>query len=196
MKSMKYKDASRNKIISQRNQLDKNSQYNKSKQITQQVLTSNTFASARNIGFYHAVKGEADPGGLTAINQNKQFYLPIISSKSDQPLLFAPINKSTQYKMNRYSIPEPLYQEKDLVSGQELDLVILPLVAFDHHGNRLGMGGGYYDRTFAFKKKKVKKPTLLGFAYDFQEFESITPEPWDIPLDMLATESRFLIFNN
>ena len=72
----------------------------------------------------------------------------------------------------------------------------MPLLGFDLKGNRLGMGGGYYDRCLAFKKSKVKKPILLGFAYDFQQVDLLSAEPWDIGLDAIATESQFIHFNN
>jgi 5-formyltetrahydrofolate cyclo-ligase len=108
-------------------------------------------------------------------------------------LIFVKIDKKTQYKKNIYAIPEPIYTAKDIISSEDLDLVIMPLVATDKEGNRMGMGGGYYDRSFAFKKdKKTNYPQLLGFAYDFQLISSIYPEPWDVPLDFIASNKEFI----
>ncbi len=68
----------------------------------------------------------------------------------------------------------------------------MPLLGFDAEGNRLGMGGGYYDRSFAFKQSHINTPILLGFAYDFQQVDTLTPEPWDIRLDIIATENHLV----
>ena len=66
----------------------------------------------------------------------------------------------------------------------------MPLLGFDRSGNRLGMGGGFYDRSLAYKQQRPeKRPVLMGFAYDFQEVESLLAEPWDIGLDWIAMES-------
>jgi len=75
-----------------------------------------------------------------------------------------------------------------------LDLILLPLVAFDKSGHRLGMGGGYYDRTLAFlaHRRLWRKPHLLGTAYQFQQLETLPTQPWDIPLDGIATEQGVL----
>jgi len=195
MNQQKNNSAIRKEILSCRNKLSKAAQTNKSALMTKHILASDTFLSSQRIGLYHAVNGEADATSLTTLDKSKDYYLPVVSKIPDQALSFAPINHTSQYKANKYSIPEPIYKEEDLISGDKLDLVIMPLVAFDQHGNRLGMGGGYYDRTFSFKQgSKTKKPTLLGIAYDFQEIESLAPEPWDIPLDMLATESGLIYF--
>ena len=74
----------------------------------------------------------------------------------------------------------------------DLDLVLVPLVAFDDRGNRLGMGGGYYDQTFAFlsQRQHYRRPTLLGVAYEFQRLVALPVQAWDIPLDGVATEKR------
>jgi len=85
---------------------------------------------------------------------------------------------------NKFGILEP-------ISGRychltDIDLVLVPLVAFDHAGNRLGMGGGYYDRTFASQLGK-KSPVLCGVAHRFQQVADLTPQKWDFPLDFVAT---------
>lgn len=194
MKCGNDKNSIRKKNLALRKSQKKSIQTEKSKLITQQILNSDTFNSAQHISLYHAVNGEADASALVNLDQSKQYYLPIVSAQPNQPLSFAPIKQKIQYKKNKFSIPEPVHTENDLIQGEELDLVITPLVAVDELGNRLGMGGGFYDRTFSFKRNGKEKPVLLGIAYDFQITEILAPEPWDIPLDMLATESRLIIF--
>lgn len=186
------KDDIRKVLLFKRKQLTKQEQQKKSKLIANLVKQSTAFKQAKKIAFYHAVRGEADPSSL--MGNEKQFYLPILSPNKDQGLVFAPIDQNTQYENNQFSIPEPIVKAEDFINAETLDLVIMPLLGFDLTGNRLGMGGGYYDRSFAFKKTLVEKPILMGFAYDFQQVDELGTEPWDVGLNAIATESQFVDF--
>ena len=188
----------RENLIERRKQLSAKSQAQMSKNIIKQLKPVDAFKNANNIAIYLAVRGEADPHILIdqSYKESKHYYLPVLSQNKDEGLVFAPINSNTRYKDNRFKIPEPIYSQNELISAHDLDLVIMPLLGFTKEGTRLGMGGGYYDRCFSFKNKGIRKPFLLGFAYDFQELGTITAEPWDIPLDMVATESQFIYVNN
>jgi 5-formyltetrahydrofolate cyclo-ligase len=192
------KDKIRTILLDKRSQLTKQEQHEKSECIVKNIKQSELFIQASNIAFYHSVRGEADPSGLANKNTNrqKQFYLPVLSTDKKQGLIFASINQNTQYKNNQFLIPEPIVKPSDYSNAETLDIVIMPLLGFDLKGNRLGMGGGYYDRCLAFKKSNIKKPILLGFAYDFQQVDLLSAEPWDIGLDAIATESQFIHFNN
>ena len=161
--------------------------------IRQQIKASSVFQSAQHIAFYTPVKGEANPLPLQK-NSDKKFYLPLLSSQKKRHLFFVKIDSNTQYKNNIYDIPEPLYQTENIIPTEDLDLVIMPLVAMDREGNRLGMGGGYYDRSFEFKKNLPtnSKPALMGFAYDFQLVDNLSAEAWDIPLDYIVTNKEFI----
>jgi len=94
--------------------------------------------------------------------------------------------------MNRFNIPEPVVRHDRLIAPRDLDLVILPLLGFDHDCNRIGMGGGFYDRTFAFMHRlnHIAGPYLLGLAHEIQRVEVLVMQRWDIPLDAVATEQR------
>ncbi len=180
-----------------RTSLSKKLQAEKSKNIIETVKKSEAFQNAINIGIYYSVKGEADPADLITEakkeNSNKAFYLPVLSADKQQGLLFGQLTPTTKFKNNRFSIPEPIFEKSDLVTGEQLDLVMVPLLGFDINGNRLGMGGGFYDRCFAFKKNKTDTTTLLmGFAYDFQQIDKLTPESWDVKLDLVATETQLI----
>lgn len=191
------KDKIRKPLLALRAQLSKAEQQEKSAQIVKHIKQSDVFIQSKKIAFYHAVRGEADPEGLfNTSNDDQQFYLPLLSSEKNQGLVFAPVDQNTQYKNNAFSIPEPIVETHALLDAKELDLVIMPLLGFDLTGNRLGMGGGYYDRCFAFKQSQPKKPVLIGFAYDFQQLDEINAEPWDIGLDMIATESGLTIIHD
>ena len=191
------KDALRRKLRDQRSGLSIELLRQKSANIIQQVKQSEVFINATRVGIYLAVNGEADPAELTKATSlesiNKQYYLPVLSNKKNQGLEYVEVTKNSVFKNNQFSIPEPIHTEESLISTDTLDLVIVPLVGFDRKGNRLGMGGGYYDRCFAFKKHKQTKPILMGFAYDFQEVEPLNAEEWDVPLDSIATESELII---
>lgn len=96
---------------------------------------------------------------------------------------------------NRFRIPEPIIRGGKRISLHAIDLLLTPLVAFDKTGTRVGMGGGYYDRTFAYLAKRTtwKKPKLLGLGYSFQEVNNLTRNFWDIPIYGVVTEKNLQI---
>lgn len=109
-------------------------------------------------------------------------------------LRFAPWKPGDPLENNRYGIPEPAVGPASTLAPEALALVLLPLLGFDRAGNRLGMGGGYYDRSFAFRREAPAPPRLVGVAYACQEVATLAPEAWDVPLDALATEEEWLEF--
>ncbi len=127
----------------------------------------------------------------------KACYLPLVPASKEQELRFARYDEATQLRLNRYKILEPEKVTEEL-PGSELEVVLLPLVAFDGAGNRLGTGGGYYDRTFSFmlnpEAAQKKKPHLLGLAYELQRVEAIPKEIFDVPLEGVITEEGIHIF--
>ena len=106
---------------------------------------------------------------------------------------FVHYTPNTEFLMNRYNIPEPVHGPEDLQDANILDLVLTPLVGFDDRGSRMGMGKGFYDRTFEFVRE-TQKPFLLGLAHSCQQMDSLKAEEWDIPLNALATEEQLLLF--
>jgi 5-formyltetrahydrofolate cyclo-ligase len=105
----------------------------------------------------------------------------------------AEIPKNTVHA-NRYGIPEPELPEAALIEPDAMDVVLVPLLAFDRHGMRLGTGGGYYDRSFAFlqQRERPTRPLLIGIGYAFQEVEMLVAEAWDVRLDFVATEAELI----
>lgn len=116
-----------------------------------------------------------------------RYCLPVLHA--DETLRFAPWSPGMPLAPNRYGIPEPQVSDDALLAPAELDLVVLPLVAFDARGHRLGMGGGWYDRSFAFRTTHPAPPRLVGAAFALQQAEDIAPQPWDVPLDAVCTDS-------
>ncbi len=153
------------------------------------------FMRARRIGLYLANDGELDPQVLMALawRRRKQVFLPVLQHKPFQRMRFAPYLPGDELVPNRYGIPEPCWDAA--VPGRCLDLVLMPLVAFDAAGNRLGMGGGYYDRSFAYlrRRRHWRRPVLLGVGYDFQQHPALPGDVWDVPMDGVVTESRLLL---
>jgi 5-formyltetrahydrofolate cyclo-ligase len=188
----------RKQIKAKRQQLSRHTLKWHSQKLLQLATTDKTFRQSRRIAFYHAVGGEIDPSPILneAIQRGKTPYLPILRRVPDVGLWFAPYTRSSKLKLNRFGIPEPKVSQSSLIKPWSLDMVFVPLVAFDSQGHRLGMGGGYYDRTFAFKLMRhyFCGPKMVGLAHEFQYQPNLASNPWDVPLDSVITESRRYLF--
>ena len=159
--------------------------------ISQKIIRSKWIREYSNVGIYHPVNGEVNTLQLTDFmwSINQQIFLPMINKKK---LLFGKLRPDSKLKKNCFGIPEPCVTRNNQVSADLLDMVFVPLVAFDLNGFRIGMGSGYYDRTFAKRltTKDLKHPVLIGLAYEFQKQECLNHQPWDVPLDMVVTELK------
>ncbi|HET6546388.1 MAG TPA: 5-formyltetrahydrofolate cyclo-ligase [Rhodanobacteraceae bacterium] len=150
--------------------------------------------TGRRVAGYWAVEGELPLAcllpGLRARGQ--QYLLPVIGPA--RRLRFAPWQAGMEIRPNRHGIPEPLCEEHALIEPGELDVVLMPLVGFDRRGHRLGFGGGYYDRAFAFlhARDAPARPVLVGIAYATQEVPPFEAAPWDVRLDYVATERELM----
>ena len=116
------------------------------------------------------------------------YCLPVLGE--DALLRFAPWRPGAPLVSNRYGIPEPDVPAGTLLDAGSLALLVLPLVGFDARGNRLGMGGGWYDRTLAFRNaaRPSPPPWLVGAGFAMQQVDALAPEPWDVALDAVCTE--------
>lgn len=160
-----------------------------SRAISQALCDSLIFRAARRIALYWPVGDEADARGVLdgAAEAGKQCYLPLM--RADRTLAFLHHRAGTPLLVNSRGIPEPRPGPRAELAPGLLDLVCVPLLGFDRAGNRLGQGGGYYDRTFAFVRGvPAAKPLLLGVAFACQELAAIEPAPWDVPLAAVVTE--------
>lgn len=152
------------------------------------------FLTDRRIAGYWAIGGElpllALMPGLRARGQD--YCLPVVGA--DRHLRFAPWRPGIEIATNRYGIPEPVVPAAELLVPEQMDVVLLPLLGYDRQGHRLGFGGGYYDRSFAFLRDRsdVGKPVLVGVGYALQEVGAIEPMPWDVRLDYVATERELI----
>ncbi|MBT5006055.1 MAG: 5-formyltetrahydrofolate cyclo-ligase [Halieaceae bacterium] len=158
---------------------------NTARQLVRSVKTLLEWSSASKIALYMASDGEADPAEIAKAlrHSGKTPYLPII--QEDKSLRFAPWTETATLVANRYGILEP---QTTSCTAAELDIILLPLVAWDTQGHRLGMGGGYYDRSLAGVQNVIK----VGLALELQKVEALVTEPWDIRMDFVATENGLI----
>ena len=152
------------------------------------------FRRARRVALYLANDGEINPmPTIQALwKRGVGVYLPVLHPLYKGKLVFVRFDRDSAMQPNRYGIAEPVYQHRRVIMTRFLDVIALPLVAFDEQGQRLGMGGGYYDRTLAFTRRAGKRPCLIGCAHECQKFDSLPTADWDIPLDAIATDQRYL----
>ena len=116
--------------------------------------------------------------------------LPVV--QPDRQLLFAPWRAGDDLATNRYGIPEPTLAASSCLRPDELSAVLVPLLGFTRQGRRLGMGGGYYDASFAFRNKTPAPPTLIGVGFACQELDALDVQAWDVDMDAIATEREWL----
>ena len=164
-----------------------------SQALCQHIIKHRNYRNSSHVACYLANDGEIDPQPLIehAWFAGKKVYLPILSPLKNS-LYFAPYEESTRFRHNRFNIAEPICHPSDWLKASQLDLLLMPLVAFDEAGNRLGMGGGFYDRTLAYlqHRQSWKKPILMGLAHELQKVAALEAQRWDIPLDYTVTEKQ------
>lgn len=149
---------------------------------------------ATRIAVYLPRDGEISPLRLREhpALQRKTWLLPVVRDLPAPHLRFARWHPGRHLPKNRFGIGEP--PGKALFSAREIDVIVMPLVGFDRAGGRLGMGGGYYDRTLAFKKKWPRRtPTLVGVAHACQEAARLPLAAWDIPLQIIVSDQRSVV---
>lgn len=163
--------------------------------LCQQLLHSGWLLRADRFALFYPNDGEVDLSALFARlwQMGKQIYLPVIPGPR---LWFQPFTPRTRLLDNCYGIPEPPTNGALRIPVQSLDVVLMPLVAFDLQGNRIGMGGGYYDRSFAYLRgrRHWRRPRLVGVGFELQLQPGLQPQAWDVPLDAAVTESAFYTF--
>jgi len=150
-------------------------------------------AAGKRIAVYTAVAGELDAAPLIALAQHRgcRIYLPRIDRRqSSRSMRF--VELGGELRENRYGIGEP--EGAATLPARWLDLVFLPLVGFDSRGVRLGTGGGFYDRAFAYRQLRSlwRRPRLVGFAYAFQQVASLSAAPHDVLMDAVVTDEGYV----
>ena len=151
---------------------------------------------AQHIALYLSNDGELDTAPLLQYlqQQGKTLYLPVLHPFTAGYLLFQRYDAQTPMHCNKFGIREPKPDVTAIALPAQLDVIFMPLVAFDAQGQRLGMGGGFYDRTLATLPQDSQKPLLLGLAHQCQQVETVPTEPWDVPLPLVLTPQQLWDF--
>ncbi|WFE68661.1 5-formyltetrahydrofolate cyclo-ligase [Thiomicrospira sp. R3] len=195
-------DRLRQTLRQQRRELSLAEQKEHGLQAVVELQASKLVPPRTRVAAFLAQDGELDTQALISHlwAQACQVFLPIIDFETKR-LIFSLYQPETGLIKNRYGIEEPqTTRATDLIAPTQLDFVFMPLVGFDAKGRRLGMGGGFYDKTFEFKLKKPKlhptktSPSLIGWAHACQQVNALSPQAWDVPLDAIITEQACLRF--
>ena len=154
------------------------------------------FAAGRRVALYLPFDGEVDTARLIAAAQRRgvHLYVPVVIDRRHRRLALYPLSGKTRRGAFGIRIPDRAGQP---LAARWFDLVIVPLVGVDRAGRRLGMGGGFYDRLFAFRghRKHWRGPRLIGLAFDCQSVVSVHPDNWDLCFDAVATESGLTYYH-
>ncbi|WP_454913035.1 5-formyltetrahydrofolate cyclo-ligase [Stutzerimonas chloritidismutans] len=184
--------ALRRKLRHARRQLTPAQQRLAARRLYRQLAQHSRFRRARHIALYLPNDGEIDPRLLlqAAQRRGKATYLPVLNPWPRTRMVFQRIEPGEQLRRNRFGILEPVIRTARQRRVWALDLLLMPLVGFDGKGGRLGMGGGFYDRSLAYRamRKKSHKPTLLGLAHECQRVDRLPLESWDVALQATVTD--------
>ena len=160
------------------------------------IKTWSLFKNSQNIAIYHSTPEELDTTNIIKeiLTLEKNCYLPIIN-KNNNYFEFYKYSPNIKLIPNKYKILEPEVILKNKINIEKLDIIFIPMVAFTSSRKRLGMGGGYYDKTLKSllihkQNSNTSNPILIGLAFEFQKLDFIPFEPWDINLDIIVTENN------
>lgn len=185
----------RRQLRKQRRALSRHAQRQAAQGLYKQLAQHPLFRRSRHIALYLPNDGEIDPRPLlrAAQQRGKVTYLPVLSPWPRSKMVFQRVRAGEPLLKNRFGIYEPQRNHKRQRKVWALDLVLLPLVGFDRHGSRLGMGGGFYDRSLAYRalRKNWHKPTLLGLAHECQQVDRLAMASWDVPLQGTVTDKAW-----
>ncbi|MEN9916366.1 MAG: 5-formyltetrahydrofolate cyclo-ligase [Pseudomonadota bacterium] len=188
---MDTRQLTRKKLQEHRTNVSLSEQKTASAIVNKQLSQHPIFLDSQTIASYKAIQHEIDPSALlhNAWQKKKMCYLPVLQG---QQLIFCAYQADTLLKKNRFNIPEPSLSLNTCIALNDLDLVLVPLLGFTEKGQRLGMGAGFYDRSFAFllKSPRPARPFLLGLAYEWQKLAVFTEKNWDVPLNAVITEKQ------
>jgi 5-formyltetrahydrofolate cyclo-ligase len=178
-----------------RRELAPQEQRKAAQELYRQLAQHPLFRRAKHIALYLPSDGEIDPRPLlhAAQRRGKATYLPVLNTWPHSKMVFQRVHRHEAMRPNRFRIPEPKRNPARQRKIWTLDLILLPLVGFDRHGGRLGMGGGFYDRSLGYRdmRKNWHKPTLVGLAHECQQVDRLALASWDVPLKATVTNKAW-----
>ncbi|UPW19440.1 5-formyltetrahydrofolate cyclo-ligase [Agarivorans sp. TSD2052] len=180
----------RQSIRQQRRALSPEQQQQAGLAILERLQQDPTLASMQRCALYLAFDGEVDLSVIIGWlwQQNKQVFVPLVDPSTSGAMCFHHYHANSPMQLNQFGIAEPVFDHAEVQNCQQLDVILAPLVAFDSEGNRLGMGGGYYDRLLA--QCDGEKPAVVGVAHDCQQVDQVPMQDWDQPLKRIITPSK------
>jgi 5-formyltetrahydrofolate cyclo-ligase len=180
-----------------RRSLNRSEQRQAAQGLYRQLAQDPLFRRARHVSLYLPMDGEIDPRLLLreAQRRGKKTYLPVLSAWPRTKMVFQRVKPGERFRPNRFRIPEPRIDARKQRKIWALDLILMPLVGFDDQGGRLGMGGGFYDRSLAYqaRRKAWQKPVLLGLAHECQKVGKLAVASWDVPLQGTVSDKRWYL---
>ncbi|MFJ5491181.1 5-formyltetrahydrofolate cyclo-ligase [Pectobacterium carotovorum] len=188
----------RQAVRQQRRLLTSAQQSRFAQQASERVMAHPKIIRADSVAVFLSFDGELDTSPLIQQlwQQEKRVYLPVLHPFRAGYLLFLRYAPDTELVRNRLKIMEPRLDVRHVLPLPQLDVLLTPLVAFDHQGQRLGMGGGFYDRTLQYRNYTSRGPYPIGLAHDCQQIDALPVESWDIPLPEIITPSRHWQWNS
>jgi 5-formyltetrahydrofolate cyclo-ligase len=160
--------------------------------VSNHLLAHPLFNRPGYVAGYWAMGGELPLHVLQMRLRADQIWcLPCI--QPDNSLRFAPWRPGDLLESNRFGIPEPALTADAQLSAKDMAVILVPLLGFTRRGGRLGMGGGFYDRSLAFRRQTPSGPVLIGVGYALQELDELPEEPWDVALDAVVTDKELLL---
>ncbi|PHN59291.1 5-formyltetrahydrofolate cyclo-ligase [Pseudomonas viridiflava] len=187
----------RRQLRKARRSLTRSQQREAARGLYRQLAQHPLFRRARHVSLYLPMDGEIDPRLLlrAAQRRGKATYLPVLNAWPRTRMVFQRVRPGEAFRPNRFRIPEPRINRAKQRRIWALDLVLMPLVGFDDEGGRLGMGGGFYDRSLAYRARRStwRKPVLLGLAHECQKVERLAQASWDVPLQGTVSDKRWYL---
>ena len=186
----------RTEMRQRRQALSAATQHSAALALCQQILSQPDIMRQQHFALYLSNDAEINTNPLITalLHANKQLYLPVLHPFASGYLLFQHFLPSMPIRKNKFGIAEPIWHCQQIKPVAELDVIFTPLVAFDDRGQRLGMGGGFYDRTLAQLPQQAETPQLIGLAHTCQQWPELPIEPWDQPMSAIATPTHFWRF--
>ncbi|HUX72970.1 MAG TPA: 5-formyltetrahydrofolate cyclo-ligase [Steroidobacteraceae bacterium] len=189
------KTARRRELRGKRRALADAEHRGRSRRAAKSIARLPLFAAGARVAIYLPIDREADTALLVAAARRRgvKIFVPVVSDMRRRRLRFYPL--AGRMRRGAYGILVPIGTSR-AVDARWLDLIVVPVVGVDAGGCRLGMGGGFYDRALAFRsaRRHWRGPRLIGLAFDCQRVASVCAQPWDLRLDMLATETGLIRF--
>lgn len=162
-----------------------------SNKIIETIMELPEFKSSKNIMLYLSFNNEVNTYPLVkwCLDNNKIVIAPYCIQHSKEIVPYRITNLSTDLVKSDFGVMEPKKDLLEKINIEDIDLILVPAVAFDQHCNRIGFGAGYYDR---FLCNKPKHTPAIGIAYDYQIIDKIPTDEYDVPLDFIITEKRVI----